>query len=89
MWNEWPVNGEKTYTPGGNTRAPPPETCIQWVKEAWASVSRETILHSFKCAGITKDIDGAEDALMTCMKDESLAQEIKEQLYNDQETQPV
>ena len=89
LWNEWSARGEKTYTPTGNTRDPPRETCVRWVKESWAFVTKETILRSFKYAGITTDIGGAEDALMTCMKDETLAYEIKTQLYNDQEMEEI
>ena len=34
-YEEWLASGEKTYTAGGNMRAPEKILCLQWVKEAW------------------------------------------------------
>ena len=28
------------------------EECISWVKATWASVSKETVIRSFKCGGL-------------------------------------
>ena len=33
-WTHWMLEGEKTYTVGGNTRAASLETVYQWVKES-------------------------------------------------------
>ena len=34
---------------------------MQWVKEAWAAVSADVIVKSFKKCGITNAMDGTED----------------------------
>jgi transposase-like protein len=88
LWNDWMVSGDKTYTQAGNMRAPSKETCVNWVKQAWASVTRETILKSFKSAGITTAINGSEDGLIKCLSENNdLAKEVRLQLYGEEEQQ--
>ena len=48
-----------------NRRPPTKEECISWVKAAWAAVSKETVIRSFKCAGLTTAVDGREDMLIS------------------------
>ena len=75
------ASGDKTYTQAGKMRAPSKETCVHWVKQAWAAVTRETILRSFKSAGITTAIDGSEDGLVKCLiENRALAEEVRLQL---------
>ena len=60
-YNQWMVTGEKSYTPAGNVRAPSKVLCLQWVKEAWSSVSTEVVKKSFISCGISINVDGSED----------------------------
>lgn len=57
---------EKELTQGGNPRPPPMEQYLQWVVDAWASVSKELIVSSFKTCGISNALDGTEDKLIHC-----------------------
>ena len=86
LWSTWMASGDKTYTRAGKMRAPTKEKCAQWVKEAWASVTKETILRSFKSAGITTAINVSEDGLIKCLSENNdLAKEVTLQLYGEEE----
>jgi hypothetical protein len=59
-------------------QVPEKNVCLQWVKEAWASVTTAAIIRSFKSAGITTAIDGSEDRLITSLKENlDLAEEVQ------------
>ena len=64
----WMVHGEKPTTLGGNLKAPEIETYLQWVYDAWESMSKESIIKSFHSCGITNSIDGSQDELISCFK---------------------
>ena len=88
LWDQWSIRSLESYTAAGNQLAPTKELCVTWVKMAWASLSTETILRSFKCAGITTAVDGQEDMLITCLADnEDLAKEVHKTLYGKPEEQ--
>ena len=72
-YNQWMVTGEKSYTPAGNVRAPSKVLCLQWVKEAWSSVSTEVVKKSFISCGISVNVDGSEDQEVHCLKDNEIA----------------
>ena len=61
-------HGEKPTTLGGNLKAPEIETYLQWVYDAWESMSKESIIKSFHSCGITNSIDGSQDELISCFK---------------------
>ena len=62
------ATAEKSYTPAGNMRAPDKLVCLQWVKEAWKSVTTDVIVKSFRTCGITVNVDGSEDNEIHCLK---------------------
>ena len=68
LYSNWMANGEKSYTPTGNMRAPDKLLCLQWVKEAWKSVTTDIIVRSFRSCGISVNIDGSEDSFIHCLK---------------------
>ena len=37
---------------------------VQWVKEAWADISSDMIVRSFKKCGISNAMDGTEDNML-------------------------
>lgn len=77
LYDEWLASGSKTYTSAGNLCPMTKENCMQWVKQAWTSVSKETIIRSFKCAVITISVDRNEDMLVTCLQESpQLAEEV-------------
>ena len=55
------ANGEKTFTKGGNMRAPKIAVVTSWVKEAWDEIAPEIIVRAFKKCGISCKLDGTED----------------------------
>ena len=67
------LNGEKTYTPAGNVRAPSKPLCLEWVKRAWESVTTDVVKKSFQACGISVNVDGSEDHEIHCLKDGQVA----------------
>ena len=63
-WNDWIMNGDKTYTKGGNMRAVPLDVLCQFVINAWDKVDLNTVVKSFKKCGISNLLDGTEDCLL-------------------------
>ena len=47
-YDTWFESGKQEYTAAGNPRSAPLEDLIEWIVKAWGSLSRETILNSFK-----------------------------------------
>ena len=76
-YEEWIASGEKTYTAGGNMRAPEKILCLQWVKEAWHSVTTAVIQKSFEVCGISVNTDGSQDDRIHCLKDNGVATDAK------------
>ena len=62
------LSGTKEFTAGGNPRPPPVKTYLQWVSDAWDSLSPDLIKESFKACGITNSIDGSEGSFVRCFK---------------------
>jgi len=44
------------------------EQICQWIVSAWESASTHIICKSFKARGITNNVDGSENFLITCFK---------------------
>lgn len=72
-YNEWMISGEKSYTTAGNVRAPSKLLCVQWVKDAWESVTCEIVTRSFIACGISVKTDGTDDTEIHCMKKDEVA----------------
>ena len=54
MYDAWMAGDEdKEYTSGGNLKAPSFKLTLQWIKEAWSSISSDTIVKSFKVCSQT------------------------------------
>lgn len=54
----------KDYTPSGKIKRPSYSLVASWVKESWDSMDINMIRSSFKCCGISNDINGSEDNLI-------------------------
>lgn len=61
-------SGEMSFTAGGNVRSPSYELLCTWIVNAWSSITKEMIVNSFKCCGISIALDGTEDNLISCFK---------------------
>ena len=64
LWNTWMVSGEKEFTKSGAMKRPGLSLVVQWVKEAWESISDDIIIRSFKKCGISNAMDGTEDDIL-------------------------
>lgn len=51
----------KEYTPSGKIKRPSYSLVASWVKEAWDNIDPIMIRRSFKCCGISTEVDGSED----------------------------
>jgi hypothetical protein len=68
FYNNWMATGEMSTTIHGNLRHASWDLVCDWIIKSWDSVSKEVIIQSFKSCGITTNVDGSEDGLITCLK---------------------
>src|SRR5256885_16072024 len=54
----------KDYTPSGKIKRPSYSLVANWVKESWESMDINMIRNSFKCCGISNNMNGSEDNLI-------------------------
>ena len=52
-----------------NLKAPPRRKIIEWILEAWKNVRIDVIKSSFKSCALNIAIDGSEDELIHCFKE--------------------
>ena len=64
LYNQWMDEAVKEYTPSGKIRRPSYSLVATWVKESWESMDINMIRRSFKCCGVSNDINGSEDTLI-------------------------
>ena len=79
-------SGIHQYTKSRNMKAPPRRIIVQWILDAWGNLSKELIMKSFKCCALNLSLDGSEDALIHCFKENSTcssgAKKLKEALQS-------
>ena len=63
-WMKWMADEQFTLTAGGNMRAPPLQTQVQWVKECWDKVEFSVAIKSLKKCCISNAMDGTEDDIL-------------------------
>ena len=63
------AEGSQEYTAQGNLKAPPRRKIIEWILEAWKNVRIDVIKSSFKSCSLNIAIDGSEDELIHCFKE--------------------
>ena len=73
LYDKWMAEGDKSFTASGNLKAPEKLLCLQWVNEAWNSVSSEVIQKSFLTCGISVATDGSQDNEIHCLKQQEAA----------------
>ncbi len=64
LYNNWMNEAIKDYTPSGRIKRPSYSLVASWVKESWDSIDSDMIRRSFKCCGISNNLDGKEDNLI-------------------------
>uniref|UniRef100_A0A8C4RS32 HTH CENPB-type domain-containing protein n=1 Tax=Erpetoichthys calabaricus TaxID=27687 RepID=A0A8C4RS32_ERPCA len=63
-WAEWMINGEHTFTKGGNMRKVDMPTICQWIVDAWKELPIKTVVKGFKKCCISNMLDGTEDDIL-------------------------
>ena len=63
-WQTWMAEGEMSYTPAGNLKAPRLDILAQWVLESWNDVKAPIVIKSFKKCCISNAMDGTEDDIL-------------------------
>ena len=63
-WNNWMIEGQKSFTPAGNMRVASLPTVCSWVLDAWLSLPAVMVARSFKKCGISNSMDGTEDEIL-------------------------
>lgn len=61
LYDQWLSDGVHQYTEAGNMKAPSRKKLVEWILEAWSSLSKESIINSFKCCGLNLESDWSED----------------------------
>uniref|UniRef100_A0A915ME51 DDE-1 domain-containing protein n=1 Tax=Meloidogyne javanica TaxID=6303 RepID=A0A915ME51_MELJA len=61
LYSEWMFHGDKPTTSGGNLKAPQMDIYLQWIVDAWDSLSKDIIEKSFISCGVTQEDGGKLD----------------------------
>ena len=77
-YEEWAIDGERSFTAGGRRRPPQKNQIMIWVKEAWQAVTTEVIQKSFRKCGITNMMDGSEDNQALASSDDEIEDPFRE-----------
>ena len=64
QWNNWMIEGQKSFTPAGNMRGALLPTVCSWVLDAWPSLMAEMVARCFKKDSISNSMDGTEDEIL-------------------------
>jgi hypothetical protein len=64
LYNHWMSDAIKDYTPSGKIKRPSYSLVANWVKESWEAMDINMIRRSFKCCGVSNDMNGSEDTLI-------------------------
>ena len=79
-------SGIHQHTKSRNMKAPPRRIIVQWILDAWGNLSKELIMKLFKFCALNLSLDGCEDALIHCFKENSAcsngAKKLKEALQS-------
>jgi hypothetical protein len=58
------ISNDHAFTATNKIKRPSYSTVVTWVKDSWEEVSVNLIKNSFKCCGISTELDGSEDDLL-------------------------
>ena len=69
LYDEYLANGKHEYTAAGNMKSVPRRLLVEW-DLTWSEISSETIANSMKSYGLPLAINGSDDGLISCFKNE-------------------
>ncbi|GFX42436.1 DDE-1 domain-containing protein [Trichonephila clavipes] len=61
QWNMWMIEGEKSFTKGGQMCHASLEILCEWIIKSWNEIKPHLIQKSFKKYSISNSLDGMED----------------------------
>jgi hypothetical protein len=61
LYNHWMSEAIKEYTPSGKIKRPSYSLVATWIKESWEAMDIDMIRRSFKCCGISNNMNGSEE----------------------------
>ena len=70
-YDKWLSDGVHEFTAAGDMKPVPRRKIVEWVLKSWGALSKEMARKSFKICGINLPVDGSEDHLIHCFKEES------------------
>ena len=78
----WLANGVYEYTTAGNMKPLPRQKIVQWVLQAWESLSKETIINSMKSCALGLAVDGSVDDKNSCFRKPKKTSDGRKRLEN-------
>ena len=69
FYDDWLENGKHEYTDAGNMKPVTRRLIVEWVIKSWQAISNETVAKSMKSCGLALAVDGTEDDLISCFKE--------------------
>ena len=66
-YDAWIADRAHSFTAAGNVCGPPRREVIKWVLEAWETIDKVLIIHSFRSCVLTVAPDGSEDDQIHCL----------------------
>ena len=95
-YNQWSADGVHAETKDGNLlKEPPRKRIVEWILDAWASLSKDLIAESFKCCALNLPVDESEDDLIQCFKEEEPCAagkdllEVQMEVFRDMESSDI
>lgn len=64
QWDNWMIEGQKSFTPAENVRAASLPAVCSWVLDTWHSISAKMVAQSFKKCGISNLMNGTEGEIL-------------------------
>ena len=83
LYDQWLFDGPAEYTAHGNRQSPSKALMLQWIKEAWGSITPDIVRKSFKKCGINSALDGSEDHIFQAEDDNEEAPDTGPDDYTD------
>uniref|UniRef100_A0A1A7X7M9 HTH CENPB-type domain-containing protein n=1 Tax=Iconisemion striatum TaxID=60296 RepID=A0A1A7X7M9_9TELE len=63
-YTEWLLSGDQALSPSGTIKKPAVCQLCEWILQAWAEITPESIINGFKKCCISNALDGSEDDVL-------------------------
>ena len=82
FYHDWLANRVHEYTTAGNMKPVPLRKIVQWVLQAWGSLSKEMIINSMKSYALGLAVDGSKDDKISCFHEGKKTSDGRKRLEN-------